>query len=225
MMTVCMRYVLCLSLCLLIAQVLMLLNAAMVSVTWLCKASTALQHVAWLCSFSFMSLILISMAKAFNSHQPIHSQSPLPKSIHAVAVLLPCLIVTACVAFDLQPEVNFVYFRTDLCWLEPQKAVLFMFVLPLSLSMLVNGICFVSIILSIRRRSNEASFNNHKFSNINYLRIACKIMTIMGATWLFGFLANVESLYFLAYPFILLNASQGWPYSFSFLEERGSAAL
>ena len=44
---------------------------------------------------------------------------------------------------------------------------------------------------------------------MNYLKIVSKIMTLMGTTWVFGFLANVESLNFLRYPFIILNASQG----------------
>ena len=39
--------------------------------------------------------------------------------------------------------------------------------------------------------------------------ISIKMVSVMGVTWLLGVAANVKALWFLWYPFVVLNSLQG----------------
>ena len=56
--------------------------------------------------------------------------------------------------------------------------------------------------------SKKSTCITGKSENLRYFRVIIALFTVMGLTWLFGFLALIGELNLAWYPFIILNSSQ-----------------
>ena len=84
----------------------------------------------------------------------------------------------------------------------------FFFGAPLALIIVVNTGLFVATAVQLRRTAKMTKGVNDKTDQT--LFVACvRLSSVMGFTWIFGFLANIPVLEFCWYLFILLNTLTG----------------
>ena len=200
---------------LLLAQLLFLISGFWSNEYIVCKVLAVCQHYSWLVSFCWMNVFAVDVSVTFvNMKRGV--TSPRPKRMIAYAMYAwgapACLCITA-VFIHVFTDLPFTYgwetVPTSVCWISPGIAALYAFGIPIAMVILINAVCFIItlvVFIHTRRQTEKATSSS---SNAQTVLIAFKLSTVMGFTWLFGFLANIESLWFLTYLFIIFNTLQG----------------
>ena len=203
-----MKYTSCLCFCLLVSQTTMLISPFVVSQLTLCRIFTVIQHLSLLMAFSFMALISLAIVKTFSSSD--FGDTGSFGSFHFAAVMMwPLVFVTVSLVLANVPRVRFDYWRSDICWLDPGYALIFGFALPVAVVLLFNTVCFAITTKAIFDHRQNAALVGSQLTNVNMAKVHVKLALLMGLTWIFGFLSNVEYLVFLEYIFVLFNTFQG----------------
>ena len=98
---------------------------------------------------------------------------------------------------------QFWYGKDGRCWITNQKAFIGAFVAPISVSV----VCFIAAITAICRTKirGNVSIAQH----VSNLRVYVALSSLMGVTWLFGFVALTADSIVPWYFFIVLNSTQG----------------
>ena len=202
----------------------------------LCVSVSIVLHFFFLAQFSWMTVMSVEIAHTLLRGVRLRvSPSSKTKRSFLLYLLLgwgiPLAIVTATLAVNYAPSTSHLvlYGRLDdgrdgLCWINHMNSAIVAFVVPISLSLLINLtlLAFISIIL-VRAIGNQMSLN-HSFPYL-YLRVYCAVFFSSGATWLFGFAAVIASRPWAWYPFIILNSLQGFMLFLAFMVTRKVAAL
>ena len=175
-----------------------------------CIANSILLHYTFLSRFSWMSIIAVQFAVVStnpfsNNKSMINKKTLKPKALLACVVIgwcLPLIIVVTCVGLNFSPLDAISYGRNGKCWISNQTALIAAFIVPVFLSVFLNFVCFtistiaICVCLKVKRPSS-------------HLRVFVALFSLMGVTWLFGFVAisinNIIPWYF----FIALNSTQG----------------
>ena len=129
-----------------------------------------------------------------------------------------CVCVTTLLV-DILTDLPIMYGWEDtptfVCWIYPGLALLVSFGLPIALIVFINIVCFCTTIVVYckTKTQTQAAVST---SNAVDVVIFLKISSVMGFTWLFGFLSNIPSLWFFSYVFILINTLQGVTLALSF---------
>ena len=202
---------------LLLAQLLVLISGFWSNEYIVCKVLAVCQHYSWLASFCWMNVFAVDVSVTFvNMKRGVTSPSPRPKWMIAYALYAwgtpACLCITA-VFIHVFTDLPFTYgwetVPTSVCWISTGIAAFYAFGIPIAVVVLINAVCFIITLVVFVHTRKQTETATSSSSNAQTVLIAFKLSTVMGFTWLFGFLANIGSLWFLTYLFIVFNTLQG----------------
>ena len=123
---------------------------------------------------------------------------------------IPAVFVAVSIVTERYNLIDFSYGDGLSCWIDGSQGLLYMFAVPLATILVVNLILFSCTAGAIHRtmKLTENAHEAHAENRSSFF-ICVKLATVMGFTWVFGFLANIKIISFVWYIFIVLNASQG----------------
>ncbi|XP_019637887.1 PREDICTED: uncharacterized protein LOC109480165 [Branchiostoma belcheri] len=209
-----------LSTSLFLSQVVFLssVNRENISSDLLCKVTGMGIHYLYLTSFFWMNVTAFMVYKTFVVEKTIivrcrsdHMRKALRYMAYAWGC--PLIIVSICAVLefvDLGPlkDIEFGYGGKVTCWISRLYPLIFAFFVPLAIVIVVNAILFIITVISITRTRSVQGKNARQ-----NVKVYVRLSTVMGFTWIFGFLAVVvnariitEILWFL---FIIFNCLQG----------------
>ena len=177
-----------------------------------CTAVAVFQHYTWLVAFLWMNVLAVDISCAFSDLMPSYSVRDITRfrvfSVYAWG--LPAVFVAVCLVLDFGTKLPFSYGSETMCWIAGPRAIAYYFATPVAVVITANTVLFVRTVVALRRAMSTASIarqsaQQQRSAFVIYLRLT----SLMGFTWLFGFLANIDVLSFLSYPFILCNTCQG----------------
>ena len=175
-----------------------------------CRAVGAAQHAAWLAAFCWMNVLAFDTCRTFTrALPPAGGKRRRLAAYAAYAWGVPALVVGVCLAVDLATQLPFSYGGPRVCWISGRHAVLYAFALPIGVVIVANAGLFVRLIIALRQTLAESERARGARSSRQDLMVYSRLTSLMGFTWLFGFLANIHSLSFLWYFFIIFNTLQG----------------
>ena len=176
----------------------------------LCNVIAVLQHLFWLVSFCWMSALAFNIARTFGGSSLNTGGKQSLKFYVIYAWLVPVIFVSVCVYLDISGHYLFGYGQ-KVCWISNIRARLYFFGIPLAVLVLINSVLFLVSVIGLYKATQAAkrvkSKKEGRKSDRDRLIAYIKLSSIMGLTWIFGFLANINA--HLWYLFIVLNASQG----------------
>jgi hypothetical protein len=175
----------------------------------LCSAVAVAEHYLWLVAFLWMNALSWNAMKTFRA-KGLQDKSKASRCLIcfcAYAWGVPGAITGACAVVEFSNIVGFRigYGDESVCWITELYALLLTFALPLGLILLTNFLFFSLTVRSIFRVSQlakEASDGNQCMLFWSYL----KLSSLMGLTWIIGFLASGTGLPELWYVFIVSNS-------------------
>ncbi|PFX11710.1 G-protein coupled receptor 126 [Stylophora pistillata] len=205
-----------LSLACLFANLLYLSSAAASGAPELtCTTIAILMHYFFLVSFTWTSIIAFETWRTFSSIEiqpsPLTRRERCQHLSRKVAMgWFPAFVfVTVCVALHQSHAVIFRYgaTSTNLCWIKNPTAILFWFVLPTAIAISFNAVFFVLTVNAIRKTNHQVRKATYYAKNRITAVVYVKIFSLMGFTWIFGFLQSVHRSF--AYPFVTLTSFTG----------------
>ncbi len=206
------KCVMSLTICLFLAQLVFLINPVFVASQSACVAIAAINHGLWLAVFCWMNVLAFDLSSTFANMSKIAN---IPQNIKrffvysAYAWSLPLQIVVICLVLHFTDITIFQYGSSTLCWISGFWPLLGAFGIPVLTIICANFILFVRAAIylhaamKIAKRARSDKNDHHK------LILYIKLSSLMGFTWVFGFLANINALDFLWYIFIIFNSIQG----------------
>ena len=179
----------------------------------LCIMLTFIQHFAWQFYFILISAFAIHIAKNVDTTAPI-SMDKISKMMVLVSALIS--IATVASAFVYTKFSKQIYLNPNLCWLDNEIILPYFFMIPLAISIFVNIIAFSMIVYKVKVTTIQTNDNVQASNHANISKVIVRLFLLMGFTWIFGFLANINSLQWLWYAFVSCNSLQGVYLYFSF---------
>ena len=179
----------------------------------LCDAAAILLHWLTLSQFSWMSImsfeLLRTLYRASNLH-PMEDKSRKNKIFFLYFLIgwgIPLVFTLITVIVNYTTDV-IQYGSDGFCWIGHVPSFYVVFVVPVAISIVFNGITFIiTFSLLFKASRNQAKLN--KQQNTSYLRVSLSAFSITGLTWIFGFLAIVVRDDWAWYAFIILTSTQG----------------
>ena len=193
------------------AQLSFQVNDLFVSCREACAVVAVFQHYTWLVAFLWMNVLAFDVSCTF-SHMKPSSGGRQTSRLRAFALYawgLPAAFVALCLVLDLCTELPFDYGSETMCWLAGPRAIVYYFAAPLAAILSANVVLFVRAVVALRRTTAIANRARQPRQQQSTFFVYIRLTSLMGFTWLFGFLANVDVLSFLWYPFIVCNTCQG----------------
>ena len=187
----------------------------------LCEATAILLHWLMLSQFSWMSIMSFELARtlfrASRLRQVEHDSTK--KKIFRLYFLIGWGIPTAITIISV-----IVNYTTDLigygedgfCWISHMDSFYTVFVAPVVLSIIFNGITF-TVTVSLLFKASRAQAKLNKEQSISYFRVYLSVFSITGLTWVFGFIAIVVRDDWAWYTFIVLTSTQGFVICLAFI--------
>ena len=178
-----------------------------------------LLHFFMLSRFSWMSLMAFETCRVFGLAVKLQSDiSKKSKTILLVVYLvigwgLPLAITAITIIVNYTTDGLVLYGETSNGsvgppWINHPASAAVAFLAPIVLALMFNAAAFIaSGVLLCKAVLSKKSITG-KSENLRYFRVIVALFTVMGLTWLFGFLALIGELSWAWYPFIILNSSQ-----------------
>ena len=191
-----------------------------------CTATAIIIHFFFLSRFSWMNILgveytrIFTMAIQMKQDEKGSSKNKLLIMYVILGWGIPLLITipTIIVNYTIDDAVRY---GTDidgsrgLCWINDTFSAIIAFVVPIFLSTLLNIFLFVTAVILICAASSDSK--NVKSQRSTQIRIVMAIFTVLGITWIFGFIALLANQSWAWYPFIILNSTQALIISIMFL--------
>ena len=204
------RLLLCLSVSLCLAQILFLVAPRAEIDSVICKIIGILDHFFFLASFLWMNVMSFDIYKTFSSAFYSVENNQKHFALYSLYAWGSSLCITS--AGILTDEMTAWSFRpkygVGACWITNTKALIVFFLVPCALLMILNSIFFVLSVRSICITKRRSSATLQKKSTCDLL-IYIKLSTVMGLTWVFGFVATWANIKIFWYLFIIFNGLQG----------------
>ena len=221
----------------------------------LCFIMGVFTHFNFLASFAFSTCLAFDIWRAFKSQtgtSTVSEADKLFKKYSIFAWTFSGSIVLVSVILEFIPEMGILSlprprysmpvaiihpadFHTSqyhehsvwVCWMMNRVAVLAYFKIPIAFLLFLNVVFFAMTIVLIRKASEHSARagRGRSMGLRRRLFIYLKLSTIMGMTWLFGFIASATKIEALWIPFGLANALQGFYVSISFVYTKKVARL
>ena len=210
-----------LAISLILAQLLFLINSKFAMFKIVCKVLAIIQHYCWLAAFCWMNAFAIDVSKTFiNMKKNISVIGQLPNAFWKYFLYgwgIPLVFIIGCVVADQNSELSFTYgwnspMASKVCWIKPGMSVLYSIGVPLAVVLMANITCFTAalvVFLRMKKGTDMVVGSHNKMTDNSTVLVSLKLSTVMGFTWLLGFLANIDVLWPLWYVFILCNTLQG----------------
>ena len=180
-----------------------------------CQVVAILLHYLFLARFVWMSLLSLNVARHFY-HAMKFIVNEERESWHylmlymAAGWLSPLLVLIVIVPVNYAIPGAVDYGVDGLCWMNQTLAIIISFIVPISICILFStgAFAFVCFILLQLCRSQESKELKHQTGSRDF-RVLIAVYCITGVTWVFGFLAVIDSILSWAwYLFIILNTTQ-----------------
>ncbi|XP_072047469.1 LOW QUALITY PROTEIN: uncharacterized protein [Amphiura filiformis] len=194
-----------------------------------CVAIAVITHYAWLAAFAWMNALAFELDRTFGNPNNLQKVGKGKKSMFLYMiyawgspflVIIPCLVLHFCQC----THVNFKYGSANACWINDGTANLLTFGVPAAIFLLFNVILFGHTVVGIRSAKRATARLHQDTSTLkrttDELLIYIKIASLMGFTWIFGYVAAFTGIEALWYIFIILNSLQGLFIFFSFMCNR-----
>ena len=216
------RCVLSLVASLFVAQLLFLVGTTRTQIHEVCVSLAAAMHYAFLATFFWMNVMAIDICRTFSS-----SHIMLPADPHSArftfyslyAWVTPAIIVGGSLALDLLDVETTDFYRPHygdgICWITRPWSLLVTFAVPLALILVVNFVLFGTTVKNLCLISRDTK--RVRGDDQNQFGLYVKLSTIMGLTWVFGFIASLFDLPVLWYVFVVFNTLQGAFTCFAFV--------
>ncbi|KAL8559221.1 hypothetical protein ACOMHN_040345 [Nucella lapillus] len=189
-----------------------------------CFVLASVSHFCWLAAFSWMTALAMLMTRTFFDGMATNtgkqSANEVRKKYKKCCIGgwgIPALLVGLLVVLDILEDSPFkVGYGKPLCGWMSQSYV---FLVPVAVALAVNIICFLLTTVSIERtmRATRAALSRQQTSDGQRLLMYSKMLSIMGVTWIAGFLAAFSKVAALWWVYIVLNGLQGTFIAFSFV--------
>ncbi|XP_068700614.1 uncharacterized protein [Montipora foliosa] len=198
-----------------------------------CEVIAIFLHYFVLCSFTWMNAMAYDVHKTLTSsdggpgpnRQGNHNKRLVGYCLYGWGV--PALLVSFFVIIDQVLIKGFIGYGDGeaYCFISKPKAVLYFFVAPVALIMLFNAFALVHTVLHIVKTRKRTPKVTNQRNSTEVALIGVKMASVMGVTWILGIAANVQTLSFLWYPYVVLNSLQGLFIFLSFAVSRRSLEL
>ena len=213
--------------CLFFGQLLQLAGMNRTGNKIVCTVIAAVMHFLWLSCFTWMSIIAFHTSKVFRK---MLAWSREDMEVHfryyvLVAYSIPLAIVSTCVGLHFGAPYA-IYAENDLCWISNSLPFIAAFLVPISISLLCNFVWFIGATYALfsAQRDSSLATNNRKSDFCRSL-IYFKLSTLMGFSWIFGYLAIITQIEEFWYPFIVFSTLQGLLVSLAFTMNKGVCNL
>ena len=179
-----------------------------------CQVLITIQHYFLVASFTSMSVISFHTYKTFARELPAqrptgNHERKLFKTYLTFIWVLPAIFVAICFLLDLNNIMNLGYGDSTLCWFRQKDAFVYFIYIPAALSLLFNIVTFFITALYLRKHNQNMAARKCGSKQRSNLAIYIKLSSLMGFTWLFGFLDVVGSTKVFEYLFVILTCLQG----------------
>ena len=204
------KILLCLSISLCLAQLIFLLAPNADTNNLLCKILGILDHFLFLASFLWMNVMSFDVLKTFSSsfyNVENNRKHFVYYSIYAwftsLIVISMAVVVDEMTLWSYRPR-----YGEGICWITNNNGLIIFFLIPAAILILLNSIFFSLSVRSIcvtKRRSSKTLKTRTNCEVFIYI----KLSTVMGLTWVFGYVAKLLQNNVFWYLFIIFNSSQG----------------
>lgn len=223
------KIVVSLSLSLMLAQVFFLVSNLFSAYKIACKVIAGLQHYFWLCSFFWMNSYATDIALTFmgmKSNLDNKRKHLIVYSLYAWG--LPLCVCLSCILLDVfNGDRIFIYGwennPSTSCWIQPSSALLYSVAVPLAVVIILNSVSlFIILIIFLKIKFQTSSVvedggNDAAELGKATLILCCQMSFLMGITWVFGLLANIQELEIFWYVYIVCNSCQGFGILMAFI--------
>lgn len=215
--------VMSLSVAFLVGDLLIVLGSSLVALASdqsgkACVAVAIFLHYFFLARFCWSNMIAFEMVRSFTAATKLvpvvssRAKRRLFVLYSAVGWGVPLLITMVSVIVNFSDS-NLIRYGVETCWINDVKSAINVFVTPLVLSLTVNLITFVWIIFNLCKSTVQNKTGKKPQLNV---RLYVAVFSVMGLTWIFGFVAILARSAWAWYPFIVLNSTQALIVSLSF---------
>ena len=191
---------------LLLAHLLLLTGLEATHLPTLCSAIAVALHFLFLSSFSWMMVEGLHIYRLLTSVWQTGSCLMLP--YYLLGYLLPALIVSVSFLCNQLLALDS-YGTAQYCWLSNKHGLIWAFMGPVAVIIVINIIIFV-LAMSIARMAISRN-NNLDTSQemMTQLKGCLSLISILGLSWLSGFFYFTQSLSWLGVVFTITNSMQG----------------
>ena len=193
------------------AQLSFQISRTFMSYREVCVAVAVFQHYTWLVSFLWMNVLAYDTSCTFVDLKQSNGvrETYRLRCFAVYAWGLPAVFVAVCLGIDFGTKLPFSYGNKMICWISGHRAIEYYFATPLAVVITANVALFVRTVVALRRAMSTASRARPQKQQRRMFVIYIRLTSLMGFTWLFGYLAMIDVLHFLLYPFIVCNTCQG----------------
>ena len=187
----------------------------------LCEAAAIFLHLLVLSQFSWMSIMNFELLRTLYRASRLHAvedKSRKNKIFFLYFLIgwgIPLVFTLITVIVNYATDV-IQYGRDGFCWIGHVPSFYVVFLAPVALSIVFNGITFI-ITFSLLFKASRAQAKLKKQQNTSYLRVSLSAFSITGLTWIFGFLAIVVRDDWAWYTYIILTSTQGLVIAIAFV--------
>ena len=195
----------------------------------LCETTAILLHLVMLSQFSWMSIMSFELLRTLyraSRLQPVEDKSTKDKIFilyFSIGWGIPILILMVSLPVNFTTDM-IQYGRDGFCWIGHVPSFYVVFLVPVALSIVFNGITFVLTFCLLYKASRDQA-KLKKEQKISYLRIYLCVFSITGLTWIFGFLAILIGDDWAWYVFVILSSTQGMVICAAFIFTQKVAGL
>jgi G protein-coupled receptor Mth (Methuselah protein) len=198
---------------LMLAQGLLLVDT--IPHPYMCTALAVVLHYLWLSVFTWMSVIAYGLARTFHARAMIVNASMNAGSRFRKYCVMawgcPVVAVCVCVGLDFSGSgVNVGYGDSGICWITNPMASLYAFAVPVAVLLSMNIVCFGVTIHGIEKVKNLSNDIQKQKSDRFRCIMYAQLSTLLGFTWMFGFIAAFAKVAPVWYVYIVLNGLQGF---------------
>ncbi|XP_050417222.1 uncharacterized protein LOC126830833 [Patella vulgata] len=182
----------------------------------MCRYIAALTHLSWLSAFMWMSAQAVNMLITFHP-ATLHKATSwhanhVFRSYCIICLSIPLLIVGTGFILDVVPgdhgRLN--YGTVECGWMSSMYGSIATFSVPVAVTLLINVICFSLTLYYLQRAIHSSQKVTGKKLDRNMCLIYIKLSSVLGFSWIFGFIATYANAPALWYVYIILNGLQGF---------------
>ena len=176
-----------------------------------CVTAAVFQHYIWLVAFLWMNVLAFDVSCTLTRMKPSGGARKTSR-VCAFAVYawgLPAVFVAVCLVIDFCTELPFTYGSKTTCWIAGPRAIVYYFAIPLAAVLAANLVLFVRTVVALRRTTAIGNGDRQPRQQHTNVFVCILLTSLMGFTWLFGTLANIDIHSVLWYPFFVCNSCQG----------------
>jgi hypothetical protein len=205
-----------LSATLLVAQLLFLLAGSASGNYPACATIAILVHYFFMAAFMWMNVMAFDICRTFTKFsKPSSSDNYMRKFVrfclYSLCTSLLIVLIAVVVNYSVNDSVYRPGYGEGVCWFKYRRALLIFFAVPVAMVILANIVYFGVTLYSIQKATKLAMMatTNNKKSDRDRFWLYVKLSTIMGLTWVFGFVAAIFDVAALWYLFLIFNSLQG----------------